>query len=110
MRRDTEAAGTGGDDDILTSASICGWLAVTIPEASPARRELITLKPRSARPCAARSVKASGGLAPGFSTLEEAIAAADLADDQRRARIALEPDGSLDLRASGGGAPSPERV
>jgi hypothetical protein len=28
----------------------------------------------------------AGGLAPGFSTLEEAIAAADLADDQRRAR------------------------
>jgi Family of unknown function (DUF6364) len=28
----------------------------------------------------------AGGLAPGFSTLNEAIAAADLADDQRRAR------------------------
>ena len=28
----------------------------------------------------------TGGLAPGFSALEEAIAAADLADDQRRAR------------------------
>ncbi len=28
----------------------------------------------------------AGGLAPGFSTLEEAIAAADLTDDQRRAR------------------------
>ena len=29
---------------------------------------------------------ASGGLAPGFSTLEEAIAAADLVEDRRRAR------------------------
>ena len=29
---------------------------------------------------------ASGGLAPGFSTLEEAVAAADLAEDRRRAR------------------------
>jgi hypothetical protein len=29
---------------------------------------------------------ASGGLAPGFSTLEEAVAAADIADDRRRAR------------------------
>jgi hypothetical protein len=29
---------------------------------------------------------ASGGLAPGFSTLEEAVAAADVADDRRRAR------------------------
>lgn len=29
--------------------------------------------------------KASGGLAAGFSTLEQAIAAADLADDRRRA-------------------------
>lgn len=28
----------------------------------------------------------SGGLAPGFSTLEEAVAAADLADDRLRAR------------------------
>ena len=29
---------------------------------------------------------ASGGLAPGFSTLEEAIAAAELVEDRRRAR------------------------
>jgi len=29
---------------------------------------------------------ASGGLTPGFSTLEKAVAAADLADDRRRAR------------------------
>lgn len=29
---------------------------------------------------------ASGGLVPGFSTLEEAVAAADLADDRLRAR------------------------
>lgn len=29
---------------------------------------------------------ASGGLAPGFSTLDEAIAAAELVDDQRRPR------------------------
>jgi hypothetical protein len=29
---------------------------------------------------------ASGGLAPGFSTLDEAVAAADLAADRRRAR------------------------
>ncbi len=28
----------------------------------------------------------TGGLVPGFSTLKEAVAAADLADDQRRAR------------------------
>jgi len=28
----------------------------------------------------------SGGLAPGFSTLEAAVAAADLAEDRRRAR------------------------
>lgn len=27
----------------------------------------------------------SGGLAPGFSTLEEAVAAAELAEDRRRA-------------------------
>jgi hypothetical protein len=29
---------------------------------------------------------AAGGLAPGFSTLEDAMAAADLAEDRRRAR------------------------
>lgn len=29
---------------------------------------------------------AAGGLAPGFVTLADAVAAADLADDQRRAR------------------------
>jgi len=29
---------------------------------------------------------ASGGLAPGFSTLEEAVAAAELGEDRRRAR------------------------
>lgn len=29
---------------------------------------------------------ASGGLAPGFSTLEEAVDAADLAEDRHRAR------------------------
>ncbi len=29
---------------------------------------------------------ASGGLAPGFSSLEEAVAAADLDDDRRQAR------------------------
>jgi hypothetical protein len=28
----------------------------------------------------------AGGLAPGFSSLEEAVAAADLVDDRRRAR------------------------
>ena len=30
--------------------------------------------------------KSAGGLAPGFSTLKEAVAAADLAEDRRRAR------------------------
>ena len=30
--------------------------------------------------------KVSGGLAPGFSTLKEAVAASDLTEDRRRAR------------------------
>jgi len=43
---------------------------------SPPRRQRLRLPVSSA----------AGGLAPGFSTLAEAVAAADLADDQQRAR------------------------
>jgi hypothetical protein len=43
------------------------------------------LLPRGRRPNLPVST-ASGGLAPGFSTLEEAVAAADLAAEQHRVR------------------------
>jgi HicB family len=51
------------------------------------REHLAKPASRPGRGCVRLPVsKASGGLAPGFSTLKEAVAAADLAEDRRRAR------------------------